>query len=549
MQLPIICPTTITTLPDFSFAPKRQEDKRKVVKLEPNQCKQSLSDVPLLNDPFREAATTNPSDLDPKIWNDVAATMDEYDDFIRGHLEQRIALFFQMTIVCHKMPFYFESSGEAEEQLGAASGFQLHGKKHTYQAAHSSTLPTLYAYPLDEWEAYLDKMNDSETAGKPECFVYLKDSQMSKWQNATNALPTVVNQMDSFLDWQGKSGENPREDRLRQTAIKIVNSVASDQFDPVEGTKEFIHSLHDRIQYCLTRKPDHPVLTKYLEIAVDYLNQMDDEGFFDDLLNIRMENETDRSEILRKVVYKKRFEIIRASQITDGRIKKVVHDAALAIGEPNAERLQMALILASTGQERITFQKLFCKTGTFFDENYEIFLKSNLAQAEKECQKFKKVNTSEDYQKSKKHLAIATKALADFQEFKPTMLDIKRFTRDNEKAVKKVLSKIHMELWQLRRSEEIFRAGMLQDLIKRVNGFTQREFVGIFKKLHPDEPMSQPMVSRLIQPVRAPRKQGYSSPECQRRKILNVEKGKMCADVLNIDPGVFFPCLFNSLIT
>lgn len=511
----------------FSAAPKNLGSKREVTKLDlENPWSQVLSDTVSLADVFQEKLKEEirrrkndepgPPIIDPEVWEDPEALVEQYADSIEMHVDQRVALFFQMAILCYKMPFHFSSSGEAEEQYGSAPTLKLseiEGTNHPYEAAHSSTSPCLYACKRSEWDAYQAALAQKKPAQMPTQVVYCKYGYGYQRHNSTNALPKSVNETDSLIDWKMKS----QGTILRTSTIALSNKLGTGELDPVQATKVFVRTFKQRVKVVLEHAPNdkvRPVLEKYLEqIKAIQQRIKTSDSFFDELLDIKMGEEDERSALLREVVYKKRFEIIRADQLIDARIKCRLQQANITYkrGE-SRDYLKFALIMKSVGNERTMLRKLFCKTDAIFDEKYPQTLQ-NAAQ-------------------KRRYLAFKKR--------------VEAFTEKHKTVIENLLRDIRCDIREMKRAEQIFRASLFQDLIIKVNKWTRKEFVRQFKQKYDRESMSGPMVSRLTQPARTPRKTVYKTPEGQRYKEMSISKAEKCAKILKVEAGIFFPSVFAS---
>lgn len=87
--------------------------------------------------------------------------IEKYRDLIGEHVSRRIAFFFQQLICCFQTKLHFEI-GQVVSQGSSAKKVTLTDQNLTNleferNAAHSSTLPCLLAYDLEEWELYQEK--------------------------------------------------------------------------------------------------------------------------------------------------------------------------------------------------------------------------------------------------------------------------------------------------------------------------------------------------------------------------------------------------------
>lgn len=524
-----------TKIAQYSFDPSSKKRTPENLKLD-HPWEQCFSDTVSLVDPIREKYLKDPKQFDTSTVTDPKKLVETYKDSIEMHLDQRVALFFQTALVCYKMPFHFESSGEAEDQYGSAPSIT---KSRDSAAAHSSTIPCLYATPIDEWERYQTKLSTDKTAQKPRKFVYLKYSHCYQLQNSTNALPVVINEADSLIDWKAKGT------LLRDTTLRLINEVARGNIDPTKATREFLTSLKSRVKVIIKERPDHKtslVMEKYLERVEDIqLNLSISNGFFDDLLNVKVNEKDARAQKLRDVVYKKRFEIIRNEKIIDARIKHRLTTANVTIEKGESRKLlKLALLMESKGHELTALQKLFSTTVSYFNKDYEKSLETDILNKKKAIGEAKNKDVKKELEIDLKKLEKTLKSYLDFKG------RLQSFTTRNKTALDNLLRDIRADMREVVSAEVSFRAGLLKDLIGNVNDWHQKDFVKKFKEKFPTESMSDSMVSRLVQPVRMARKVQYKTPESQRRKEISVEKAQKCAKTLNVDAGLFFPCVFTS---
>lgn len=128
--------------------------KRKITKPLVAQWFQSLSFTPYVaygEDPDVLARKSKLSKQEVKYYSTPAGVLDLNKSGIEMAVERQFALFFEQSMLCHKMPLEFLRGGEADEQYGSAPALILktedgkHSITHKRQAAHSSTLPKILA--------------------------------------------------------------------------------------------------------------------------------------------------------------------------------------------------------------------------------------------------------------------------------------------------------------------------------------------------------------------------------------------------------------------
>ncbi|MGK5595403.1 MAG: hypothetical protein ACSNEK_08610 [Parachlamydiaceae bacterium] len=416
---------------------------------------------------------------------------------IEEHLDRRIQLFFQQAILCYNTPFLFEAEG-AEDQIGIGS--TIKGLTHKTQAAHSSTFPCLYAYPKDVH----GKVDRNKR------FVFLKYSHFYNQQNSTVELPIEVNQADTELD--GKIGQ----EKLRSAGIKIINDTALGKINPTKATKRFLKVFEARLIKMKDELKKNDLRRDVLKIYLSHLREVrenikESSVIFDQIMGVAL---PDSETVLRDVVYKKRFELIQQAEFIESQIAKRIFQAQKTMLKHRVRSLKsvdyrlryVLLDKAGNDQERKFLEKLFC---TSIEQ-----LKTNI---ENKKVKLRRVeNTMAGF--AKKH-----------------KLEIQNLTRDL-RAFRREIQKLELE----------FRSKLFRGIRVDFKDWYQKDFVARFKKLYPNEPMSQPMVSRLEQPARLSSKFIYATPESQRRKEMDIAKAQKIAATFGIDVGLFLPGLIAS---
>jgi hypothetical protein len=437
--------------------------------------------------------------------------IDEKKDLIELHISRRVQLFFQQAILCYNTPFYYEADS-ALDQVGQGGSLNIPAvfyngialtqeSTHKTQAAHSSTLPCLYAYPKD---IYGNLIRDQR-------FVFLRYTNYYKQQNATVELPIEVNQVDSRLD--GTSQQN----KLRQDAIILINQVARSKMNPTDATKKFLSKLVERIAQLGNELSPEDARRDVLWIYFTHVREIgngvvNSSQIFDQIMGVKL---SPSDEVLRNVVYRKRYEVIQEAECIECEIAHRIFDAEKRIFGSIVQsfkkvdyRLRIVLLQrSSTSREKQFYEKYFCASLE------QLF--ANLAAKQAKLRKVRdEINAFNQYQWQQIYL------LGD---------DLSRqFSR---------LENLELE----------YRAKLFKGLRKDYAHWYQREFVEAFKAIYPNEPMSQPMVSRLEQPTRLKPGEGfYCTPENQRRKEINISKAQKIADTYGIDVGLFLACLITS---
>lgn len=451
---------------------------------------------------------TVPLQEDWDTLTDPEAKIESYRDLIEQHLETRIQLAFMQMVSCYDVPLHFEAEG-AEDQIGVGKNVKIIDPTnpnnteiiHT-QAAHSSTFPCLYAHPR----------NPDGTYDANQKFVYLKYSGSYMDHNSTIMLPREVNQTDTYMD--GKSGET----RLRNYTLGRLNALSKRQTTVQEAMKGFIRKIiretsEDRIKPTIYEKKAG-VFQIYHDCAVEILGAMEEQGdeYFDRLLGVNLEG-SEEENILRRIVFQKRFEMIKSAQRTESAMMKAILDTQNAINGTQANHfkgvdflLKFALLKdADEDQEKI-LAKLFCSSVENLRAN--IATKLNLRRYE--------ISKVDSY------------------------LDA---NRAEIKSLKRTLRKHSRELI---RSELTFRSGFFRSLRTDYKNWYQREFVAKYKELYPGFSMNVPKVSKMEQRSRPPRDFNYVTPVKQRRVDISIPEARRCAATFGVEAGLFLPGVLTS---
>lgn len=443
-----------------------------------------------------------PSEQDIIYYKDRKHVIQDKKSWIEDHVDRRIQLFYQQAILCYNTPFIFEAEG-AEDQIGQGSNLISHGVRlHQTQAAHSSTLPCLYAYPKDE--------NGGKITDKK--FVFLKHSHFYLQQNATVELPIEVNQVDTKLD--GKTDE----EKLRGAALKILNDTAEGKVNPTVATKSFFTVFKNRLNKMIeangAENPDSIVLNIYLErLKAVETNLQDKSEIFDQILGVVIPENANN---LRDLVYKRRYQWIQQSQFIESQIaKKIFQSQRRMSGNRTTStknvdyRLRYILLKNTTNEAQRKFlERLFCCT----------------------------------FEQIQKHKATNQDRLRS-----GVVEKIEAFERKNVGEIETLMEVLKEFMCELKKMETAYHADLFKGLRKEYKGWTQKNFVREFKSHFSKEAMSPAMVSRLEQPSRVdPIKEAYKTPQNQRRKVMTLEKVQHIAMAFGVDAGVF---LTGSLIS
>ncbi len=431
----------------------------------------------------------------------------EKSEWIETHVERRVQLFFLQLIACYKTPFTF-SATRAEDEIGGGCTVKMHDPAaegrvtHKTQAAHSSTLPCLYAESREE-----------EGALK---FVYLKHSHLYNQHNATVELPVYVNQADTYID-ESKG--------LRETALRIINKAARGGVSPQDGIKEFMSAFTDVLAGAIeSLEKGHPkriALEMYLEKAADLEFEIEeDAGIFDHLLGVKVEDD-DVSAVLRDVVFAERFKLIQKTQSKETEIARVILDAQNTMLKKEHKslksldyRLRYVLLEAAPAGYTKRLEKLLC---TSLDQLQRFYAKPD--ERLRECE----IRAAE----KKVHIA--------------------KFRADHEEAVKKLEKDLRPLFREMNGEELLYRSKVFRGLRVRVRNWIQQDFSDKYRRAYPADSMSRSMVSRFegfgrpIDPTR-----DYQTPEGQRQKVIDIARALKIANTFEVDAGVFLPSLISS---
>ncbi|NGX40137.1 MAG: hypothetical protein KR126chlam1_01478 [Chlamydiae bacterium] len=437
------------------------------------------------------------------IYGDTASYIDAYRVDIEDHLDRSVELFFLTSICCYKTPFHFEwVSANDQYGKGRMATLKTCDKEKVAfntQAAHSSVLPCLMAYPRAEWEAY--KENGGE---KPEGFIWLKHSPYYTKNNGTIELERTINQADCRRDG------THLDKMLRERAIRIVNNVAQGKYGPREATRKFQEVYIRSLEKAIAKLEDDDLRVSVLEIYLERLLDIDlvDDLSFDQMVGVRIEHlEEDR---LRSIVYERRFDFIRGCQSIESQIARDILDGQNEMLKKNRKslprvdyRIRYILLEEMDDTMRTRLEKLFC---------------TSLAQ----------LQAGFDLNESRLRSYEGTARITSFRE-------------KHGEAIDALAEKLRRQFETIERTELVFRAKLFKDLRTKFLSVTQAIFAKRFKKNFPGEPMSQPMVSRIEHAARGATGKTYATPLNQRRKWLSIEKSLKIAQAFGVDPGHFLP--------
>lgn len=234
--------------------------------------------------------------------------IEKYRDLICEHVSRRIAFFFQQLICCFQTKLHFEighvvSQGSSAKKV-ILTDQNLASLEFERNAAHSSTLPCLLAYDLEEWELYQAKKTKI-----PKGWIFLKGTDSYRLWNSTINMPRWVNMVDLQID--GTS----RDQKLRYKTLHLINAAAKGEIDPEEGLELFIQLCIDQVELsykAATQLMYRKVLNLYkyelesTQVSFNHNRSM----WLEALLSIRISDES-----FRKVIYQIRYQAVRDAQL------------------------------------------------------------------------------------------------------------------------------------------------------------------------------------------------------------------------------------------
>lgn len=432
-----------------------------------------------------------PTEAELAILKSPDRLIEKSKEKIEDHIDKRIALFFQQLIVTHNVPFHFEI-GDTQHQAPPTPTLKKKDKgeeiKVPFNSAHSATIPCLYAYHKNEWDKW---QRDPANNAKPVPFVYLKGSDTYNNHNATMGLIKLVNTADIALD-----GTSQTEDKLRTKSLDIIARSAKGEITPQKGLRKFLNKakqvLDDQIASAKVKEEHKTILRIYLNRVKNAIEQSSEASFFDELLSIKIDNESEETSRLRKLVYRRRFSIIRESQETQSVIAKKIHEVSASIIGINRKPANFDMVMKKkvlslcSEKGRRQLSRFF---GVSLDQINHDLRSKRYASAER------KINQKQHEQK-----------------FVSLMRDIRAHCR------------------ALVRREMNYRADVTRDL-RHHKSWRQIDLVTEYRKVYADGPMSQPTVSRLENTI----------------KPVERELAHRLAEIFGVDPGFFFPAIFTSV--
>lgn len=453
---------------------------------------QAGSRCPVIHYGENQAVVENKTALTPhhiRYYSTPQGVVDLNKEGILLAIDRRIALFFQMAILCYRMSMFTFSAKGADAQIGSSGTLKLSGPdgkhvEHKREAAHSSTIPTLRA-----------------RLGNGQEFVYLKGGSSYAQHNATIGAHVDVNGADEIIDGKGGDG------RLRDEAVRILNLTAKG-LDPKEATLEFLRSFDaqlDRDIPALKRKekpfiPDgrRLVLEVYQRAVRDIQEEAESPIFFDRLLGVKINEDDPDEDALRDIVYKKRYDLIRLQEVVESRIGKRLADFQNGMASKDRSLLEFIVLkdFAGTPQQRIV-SKLFAKTAAVLEPLNAV---------------------------DRGHKTFITRVNNLRTKHKVALADLRR--------------NLQIDFRELSAAEFAFRAGVFRDLRTKVREWRQVDFCNHYEETTGHK-VSQAWVSRMEQLARVNTKLVYKTPITQRRRYVTIEEAQRCADTFGVDLGIF----------
>lgn len=252
------------------------------------------------------------------------------------HIEERIHAFLMQIIDCYDTDKYF-TVGKTQDQTKSTSAIHfklekgvplpLHADlKMELASAHHGTLPCIFAYPRNEWEAWKAN-NNPKSPGKPGASVYLNKSDTYYLNNACTGLAKVINQADIDLDGNPTEetvefGVKKKESqkKLREFTVELLNQAARKEITPVQGLELFMAKLTTLVDKIKQENPEgekHQIFSAWQE-DLQALN-MKYEGnyklFIAQLLGIHIPAQDRDSINLEELIYPRYFEILKRKNL------------------------------------------------------------------------------------------------------------------------------------------------------------------------------------------------------------------------------------------
>lgn len=418
-------------------------------------------------------------------------------------VERRVALFFQQSMLCHKMPLTFLQGGHADEQYGSAPVLTLRtadGKysvKHKREAAHSSTNPKIYAVAADGTK-----------------FTYFNGTSFigsyKAQQNQTIGMHIDVNHVDSWIDGAGC---------LREKAIALLNRTTKG-LSPIKATRLFIKCFIEVNKQNIQRlegeegvaeETKRRVSQSYIRHAKEILAASEDSKFFEQLTGGLIEAQDCDDDEMRSAILKKRFKLILLQESIECRIAKRIETARIKI-EGQEKFFEHALLkIFAKDDDRMVVEKLLAKSASPFDEGF-----------------------------------IPDGKTTPQASYKTFLTNVNKFTQKNSAVLATLVEEMKKDFRKLNAAEYTFRSVLFWQMRKMVKNWTAEEFCKKYKK-ETGRSISNSWVSRIEELAHSKtHKVDYKTPLNQRRKYVTEVEAKDFAKIFGVSQRVFLPCLITS---
>lgn len=432
----------------------------------------------------------------------------EYKDSIYLMAQRRIAAYYQQLILGYRTKLHFEE-GKTVDQAESAATLSLSSVKQNLplkmDASHSNTIPCLYAYDKEEWDAYQASLKQSKhlQLAKPQGFIYMKGSDGYRFWNSTLEMPKLFNtSVDNTIDL-GQKG-------LRKVGLNILNRSAKGNISPEDGLKEFVDSflyiLNREYKAALKENKEAKGLGLKLYrkelLRIQETLENDDESFHY-YLNIKV-NPNDQAEDIKKVIYEIRYQSIQKNFSKQAEIAQKIENIRHRIFSSfkrlpayAEEAFRELIIENSTTLDAIRVKK-------YFNSPYE--LRKNSTRA--------------------RNIEIAKKKLSEAR------IRTKPGSRKREEsgleAIQRLSNKISRIMHTMRINEQAERGATIRKL-RNMRNWTQSKLAAKIKKHYPHISASQPTLSRCETGIR----------------IVDCNYATKLSQVFKVDPALFMPQFFN----
>lgn len=476
--------------------------KRKTTIASASAWLQSLSFTPYVaygEDADVIARKSNLTEKEVKYYSTAEGVVDLNKSGIAMAVERRFALFFEQSMLCHKMPLEFLRGGEADEQYGSAPTLVLktkdgkHSITHKRQAAHSSTLPKILAKTADGT-----------------IFNFL-NGRAKKEHNQTIGMHEEVNHVDSWIDGTGG---------LRDRSITLLNDTAKG-LTPTKASQLFLETFIEvnkensrRLKGVQGFKAETKRLVSkaYIMHAREILEASKAPDFFDQLTGGLIEVSGDDEEQMRTMVLKKRYQLITLQETIEGRIDKRIQEAKKkVVGQEKF--LEHALLKSfAEADDRKVLEKLLDKSVVPLETGY-----------------------------------LLDGKVVDSKAYKSFLTSVNNFAEKNKAILSRLERDMRSDFRELSAAEFSYRSGLFWSMRKKVKNWTQKKFCELYEETT-SKSISPSWVSRIedLAHIKKRKPEDYKTPINQRRKYVTLTEAKDCAKVFGVSNGVFLPCLITS---